>query len=90
MQRVARVRAPRAPLNSRPEKAVAINQMAIGSRNMIQMNSPHCQPAIYLRKPFRKQVFGEHLAMALNATRFKQPKKADTAQESSASTALKA
>jgi hypothetical protein len=45
---------------------------------------------IYLRKPFRKQVFGEHLAMALNATRFKQPKKADTAQESSAATALKA
>lgn len=50
----------------------------------------HCQHAIYLRKPFRKQVFGEHLAMALNATRFKQPKKADTAQESPASTALKA
>ncbi len=35
----------------------------------------HCQHAIYLRKPFRKQIFGEHLAMALNATRFKKPKK---------------
>jgi PAS domain S-box-containing protein len=50
----------------------------------------HCQHAIYLRKPFRKQVFGEHLAMALNATRFKQPKKTDAAQEPTAITAAKA
>lgn len=41
----------------------------------------HCQHAIYLRKPFRKQVFGEQLAMALNATRFKQPKKTDRPQD---------
>lgn len=32
----------------------------------------NCRHAIYLRKPFRKQIFGEHLAMALNATRFQQ------------------
>ena len=32
----------------------------------------HCRHAIYLRKPFRKQTFGEHLAMALNATRFQR------------------
>ncbi|MFT5489418.1 MAG: PAS domain S-box-containing protein, partial [Alphaproteobacteria bacterium] len=50
----------------------------------------HCRHAIYLRKPFRKQVFGEHLAMALNATRFKQPKKADGSQDSPASAAHKA
>jgi YesN/AraC family two-component response regulator len=50
----------------------------------------HCQHAIYLRKPFRKQTFGEHLAMALNVTRFKQPKKADAAQEQTAITAAKA
>lgn len=32
----------------------------------------NCRHAIYMRKPFRKQIFGEHLAMALNATRFQQ------------------
>tara|TARA_R110002110_G_scaffold2756_4_gene13353 strand:- start:15036 stop:17777 length:2742 start_codon:yes stop_codon:yes gene_type:complete len=37
----------------------------------------NCRHAIYLRKPFRKQVFGEHLAMALNATRFQQRETTD-------------
>ena len=50
----------------------------------------HCHHAIYLRKPFRKKIFGENLAMALNATRFKQPKQADTAQEDQATAARKA
>lgn len=50
----------------------------------------HCQHAIYLRKPFRKQIFGEHLAMALNATRFKQSKKIDGSQEQPDATAAKA
>ena len=50
----------------------------------------HCRHAIYLRKPFRKQVFGEHLAMALNATRFRQTRKIDARQEQPALAAAKA
>ncbi|MGB0626162.1 MAG: ATP-binding protein [Alphaproteobacteria bacterium] len=39
----------------------------------------HCRHAIYLRKPFRKQTFGEHLTMALNATRFGTRQNAENA-----------